>query len=131
MGSTFLEKVVLITGGASGIGAAMANSFISEGARVVSFDTTVPKSRRGVRDVLCDVRNDAAVSQALTSVAEGEGRLNVVVHSAGIQRVNSIANLSHEDLECGTGNASDRSIPCYAESTTAHSTACRMFNDLH
>jgi NAD(P)-dependent dehydrogenase (short-subunit alcohol dehydrogenase family) len=71
-------RVALVTGGASGIGAACAERFAAEGAEVTTLDLT------GDVVQLVDVTDETAVSAAVDLVVERHGRLDVVVNSAGV-----------------------------------------------
>ena len=80
------DRVVIVTGGASGIGAATATLLIEEGARVAVFDlhtTTVSESDRLI-GVPCDVRDESSVSAAIDAVVARWGRIDSVVSCAGI-----------------------------------------------
>ncbi|HEX3109036.1 MAG TPA: SDR family oxidoreductase [Thermoanaerobaculia bacterium] len=72
------DKVVIVTGGAAGIGRATAERFESEGARVVVWDVT--------GDNRVDVTNREAVEAATNDVAAKYGRIDVLVNNAGITR---------------------------------------------
>lgn len=72
------DQVAFITGGASGIGAATATRFAAEGATVVTADIA------GGADFTLDVRDEAAVAQAVASIVETHGRIDVVVNAAGV-----------------------------------------------
>ena len=72
------DKVVIITGGAAGIGRATAQRFADEGARVVTWDVT--------SDPRVDVTNSESVSAAVAAVIEQYGRIDVLVNNAGILR---------------------------------------------
>ena len=71
-------RVALVTGGASGIGEASAARFEAEGATVVTLDV------QGEVDHAVDVRDEAAVKQAVDATVERHGRLDVVVNAAGV-----------------------------------------------
>jgi len=70
-------KVAIVTGAASGIGAATFARFRAEGATVVGWDV------RGA-DVDLDVRDEPAIAAAVAAVTDGHGRLDAVVHAAGV-----------------------------------------------
>jgi NAD(P)-dependent dehydrogenase (short-subunit alcohol dehydrogenase family) len=75
-------KVAVVTGAASGLGAACARRFTDEGAVVVGCDITEggPVERRQ----LLDVADETAVSSMLDGVVESFGRVDVVVNCAGV-----------------------------------------------
>lgn len=77
----FEDKVVLVTGAASGIGAATVALFHAEGATVVGVDR-VPSD--GI--VECDVTDPAAVERAVADLIDTHGRLDIVCNVAGILR---------------------------------------------
>lgn len=72
------DKVVIVTGGAAGIGRATSERFESEGARVVVWDVT-----GGDR---VDVTNREVVEAATNDVVAKHGRIDVLVNNAGITR---------------------------------------------
>jgi NAD(P)-dependent dehydrogenase (short-subunit alcohol dehydrogenase family) len=85
------EEVALVTGGASGIGRAIVDRYVAEGARVVVADLNADKlaavaERHGdaVRTIVTDVR-DIEQNKAAVALAEREfGRLDVFVANAGL-----------------------------------------------
>lgn len=70
--------VSVVTGGASGIGAACAQRLSDEGAHVVTFDVA-----DGV-DYVLDVRDEEAVASAFQSIMVAHGRIDSVVNAAGV-----------------------------------------------
>ena len=74
----FTGRVALITGGASGIGAAVAERLTEGGARVVTFDASASADIQG------DVTRSADLDGAVERVEEQHGRLDILVNSAGI-----------------------------------------------
>ncbi len=72
-------KVAVVTGAASGIGAATAERFETEGATTVRMDVTpVPGG------IELDVRNEGAVAEAFASTHAEHGRIDVLVNAAGV-----------------------------------------------
>jgi 3-oxoacyl-[acyl-carrier protein] reductase len=80
----------LVTGGASGIGRAIAEAFVAEGARVVLLDRDSTVAKQAARDVGAagsvgaDVADEAEVEQAVTEAEQALGRIDVLVNAAGI-----------------------------------------------
>ncbi len=76
--------VAIVTGGASGIGAAIADELEARGARIAVLDLD-PSSVAGERfAVRADVADDASVRAAIAAVGERFGRVDVLVNNAGI-----------------------------------------------
>jgi len=71
-------KVALVTGAASGIGAACMTRFVEEGAVAVGLDVN------GDVDHTVDVRDEDAVAAAVAAVVRAHGRLDIVVNAAGV-----------------------------------------------
>lgn len=108
MNPRFQDKVVLITGGASGIGLATAKRFASEGARVVladynqaNLDAAVPGVlAAGAPEVLaslCNVAVEAQVEATVAATLARFGRLNVVVNNAGLMQFKALEELNGDD----------------------------------
>ena len=89
-------KVAVVTGGASGIGAAIAAAYASRGAHVVVLDRTVGAGavgagadRAGAGDrtvpaLACDVTDEASIAAAVAEVTARFGTIDVLVNSAGV-----------------------------------------------
>ena len=92
--SRFNEKVVVVTGSATGIGEATMERFAREGAVVVGMDnntaendgTAASVNAAGGRAVAieCDVRSEESQTAAFAQVVEQYGRIDTLVTSAGI-----------------------------------------------
>ena len=82
----FVDKVVLITGGTSGLGADTAELFVSEGAKVfvVDLDERDILKRLGTnaRYQKCDVSSPEDCESAIKACVEKFGRLDVLFHNA-------------------------------------------------
>lgn len=82
--SEFEGLVAAVTGGASGLGRAIADELASRGARVYALDldaAAVTAPHVGIR---CDIGDDASVRSAIQQVAADAGRLDIVIANAGI-----------------------------------------------
>jgi NAD(P)-dependent dehydrogenase (short-subunit alcohol dehydrogenase family) len=91
----FTDRVVVVTGGGSGIGRAMAEAFASEGARVVATDLREDTAHETVRSLSGgphlalggDVSDAAAVERGFEEVEKRYGRVDVLVNNAGVDRL--------------------------------------------
>ena len=103
----FKGKAAVITGGASGIGKAIAVSLAAEGAHVVVADVDLEGARavaeelqaRGARSVAvaADVRDSAAV-EALALAAQAEfGRIDLLFNNAGVYLGGEMRNVTEDD----------------------------------
>jgi 2-dehydro-3-deoxy-L-rhamnonate dehydrogenase (NAD+) len=79
----FDGRVALVTGGSSGIGAAVCARLVEEGARVASLDLA-ESSAEGVLAIAGDVSNSADVESAVARAESELGPLDVLVCCAGI-----------------------------------------------
>lgn len=89
--------VALVTGGASGIGAATARVLRARGARVAVLDRGAEGAPEGVLALRCDVTDRGEVDDAVATAADRLGGLDVVVNNAGIGAVGDIGQ--NEDAE--------------------------------
>ena len=90
----YVGQVAIVTGGASGIGAAVAERLATEGAKVVLFDNNksglseqmdkINFSTLNVSQAVVDITKEKQVRKAFREVMETHERLDVVVNSAGI-----------------------------------------------
>ena len=80
------ERVAVVSGGAGAIGAAICQRLIGCGAIVYSLDQPGRNPPSGAIPILCDVADEAAVAAAVAEVDKRSGRLDVLVHAAGITR---------------------------------------------
>lgn len=84
MGQDFTGLVAIVTGGASGIGAAIAKRLREGGATVAVFDLQSDAAPHADLAVAVDVRDDEAVRAAVERVAAELGRIDVLVNNAGV-----------------------------------------------
>jgi 3-oxoacyl-[acyl-carrier protein] reductase len=90
-------KVAIVAGGGGGIGRAVGSLLIGAGARVFSLDRTDRPAPPGCVSLACDVSAAAEVNVAVAEVVRQAGRLDILVHCAGITRDGWLAKLSDED----------------------------------
>lgn len=101
----FESKVVVVSGGGSGIGQAAALAFAREGARVVVFDREREAAHRtagllgeqgcGIHSLTVDVTRPRDVQRGVAAVAIRFGRIDVLVNNAGVEH----AALLHQTTE--------------------------------
>ena len=96
-GGEFEGLVALVTGGASGIGAAIAARLTAGGARVAVLDLRPEGAAEGLLALTCDVSDDASVRTAVDEVVAQLGGLDVVVNNAGIGAAGTVADNSDEE----------------------------------
>ncbi|NJM82260.1 MAG: D-threitol dehydrogenase [Tabrizicola sp.] len=83
-------KTAIVTGGASGIGAAIVAAFAAKGARVAVLDLNdeaaahAAKRYPGAMSAACNVADPASVETAVAAVQGDFGRIDILVNSAGI-----------------------------------------------
>lgn len=93
-------KVALVTGAASGIGAATARLFAEHGAHVFGVDRDpVADSRAGVTALVADVTDRVAVEAAVRQAQERHGRVDVLVNNAGADVFSEPLALDDADWE--------------------------------
>lgn len=84
-------KIALVTGGGSGIGAAVAAAFASKGAKVAVLDINVDIAKAKAAEIgggsaafTCDVSDPASVNKAVSDVVSHFGGIDIAVNSAGV-----------------------------------------------
>lgn len=90
MGPDMAELVAVVTGGASGIGAAISARLQECGATVVVLDLNPTGLRDGQHGLACDVSDDASVRTAIETVGASFGRLDIVINNAGAGALGTI-----------------------------------------
>ena len=104
----FEERVVIVTGGGSGIGLATVRRFAADGARVVvadlkaeSAEAAVEQARKDGADdawgVVCDVSKPEQVEVTVLGALQRWGRLDVVVNNAGLMVFKPLEEHTPED----------------------------------
>ena len=88
----FQNLVAVVTGGASGIGAAIARRLHADGATVAVLDLQPDSADHAHFTVRTDVADDESVRAAIDAVVEKFGRIDIVVNNAGIGAQGTIAD---------------------------------------
>ncbi|MEV0701682.1 3-oxoacyl-ACP reductase FabG [Saccharopolyspora sp. NPDC050389] len=102
------DKVAVITGGAKGIGFAIAENFVAQGAKVVLADINAEHAQESADKlggkgtalgVACDVTDPDAVQAAIEAATGEFGSLDVMVNNAGITRDATMRKMTLADFE--------------------------------
>ncbi len=98
MKPTLENKIVVVTGGSGAIGSAIIAGLEQQGARAVSLDVSPPAAGSALFQA-CDVQDDGSVASAIAKVQQTYGRLDLVVHAAGVSREAVVWKLAVEDWD--------------------------------
>jgi 2,3-dihydro-2,3-dihydroxybenzoate dehydrogenase len=93
----FQDQVVWVTGAGRGIGRAVAQAFQAEGARVLGLDRQFAEALAGADMLTLDLTDADAVASTCADALQQRGRIDVLVHAAGILRMGQTDELSVED----------------------------------
>jgi len=101
-------KTVIVTGGASGIGRAIALRFASSGARVYVIDIRAKEADETIREISdaggqasaheCDVTNQGEVRATFQALAK-RGRIHTLVNNAGISHIGKLEVTTEQDFD--------------------------------
>jgi len=101
------ETVAIVTGGGSGMGAAIAETFAREGAHVAVVDVDGDAAKRVAAEIgnpaiaiKCDVTKRSDIDAAVVETAAKFGGLNVLVNNAGVAHVNKpLLDISEKEFD--------------------------------
>ncbi|HEY2250233.1 MAG TPA: SDR family oxidoreductase [Planctomycetaceae bacterium] len=103
--TTLRDRVAVVTGAASGIGRATALLLAGNGARVFAGDYAPLAENEalfaaaGIVPSVCDVRREDHVAALIESAAQGSGRIDVLVNSAGVGLVKQIPDVTEAEWD--------------------------------
>ena len=101
-------RIAVITGGAQGLGFAIAEQFIAEGARVLLGDLNIDDTRAAAqalggsevaRAVACDVTSASEVDHLIAAAVEEFGSVDVMVNNAGITRDATLRKMTEQQFD--------------------------------
>lgn len=101
-------RTAVITGGARGLGYAVAERFIAEGARVVLGDVNAEATRAAAETLggsvfarahVCDVTSGAEVDSLVAVAVEAFGSLDIMVNNAGITRDATLRTMTEQQFD--------------------------------
>ena len=105
----FTGQVAIVTGGARGIGRAIATSFLNEGAKVAIIDSDkeklemlkkeLGKENKKVMVIPCDITKSGDVKEMVDQVRKGFDRIDILVNNAGIIRRGTIETVTEEEWD--------------------------------
>ena len=93
----FMNKVVVISGGASGLGKATAKMFRDEGASVVVLDKQIVKAEDGISFHQLDVSQGNEISAVTEIIKSKFGKLDILCNIAGVELNRSLFETSEEE----------------------------------
>jgi NAD(P)-dependent dehydrogenase (short-subunit alcohol dehydrogenase family) len=99
-------KVAIVTGGATGIGKACVEKFVTEGAKVVSFVRDEAKGRAAIEGLgpnadiqVADVTNESQVQAGVAATVGQFGKLDILINNAGINAYYDAVKMTEADWE--------------------------------
>jgi NAD(P)-dependent dehydrogenase (short-subunit alcohol dehydrogenase family) len=103
------DKVAVVTGAGSGIGAAIARLFAAQQARIVVLDVDETAARRTADAIAaakgraaamaCDVADAEQVARVFARIVAEDGRVDILVNNAGIAHVGTIERTTEADFD--------------------------------
>ena len=137
MRNTLKDKVVLVTGGGQGLGAAIGMTLAKDEATIIAVDInpdhlenlTIKIKQAGGKafQLLMDVSNERNVEEVVASIVADHGRLDVVINNAGIDFTKGIQEFSNQEWSkviqvnlCGPFNVVKAAYPHLLKNGKGH-----------
>lgn len=129
-----MDKVVVVTGGTSGIGRELVNLYLRDNDQVVILANANLYKMENV--ILCDVSDENQVKQAFNDIKEKYGRVDILVNCAGFGVSGALELIPNEKAESimavnfmGVYNCSKYALPLMAKGSNIIniSSACALF----
>ncbi|WP_417554907.1 SDR family NAD(P)-dependent oxidoreductase [Microbacterium sp.] len=95
------QRTAIVTGGRSGIGRATAQLLVERGLRVLAVDVAAPEGTlpRGMSAAVVDIRDHDQVESAVSDFVAENGRIDVLVNSAGVLRWGGTVETTEDDWD--------------------------------
>lgn len=103
------DKVIMVTGGAKGIGGATAKKCAEYGAKIVALDINAERVKQNVDEIVAaggdaiglvaDVTNRAQVAEAVKAAVDKYGRIDGLFNAAGVDRIGGLLEMSDDDFD--------------------------------
>lgn len=90
-------RVLLLSGASGGIGRKISELYIAAGGKVAALDLTPPAETAELFPIACDATDEAALNQAVADAIGRFGRIDALVHAAGIVGKGALADMALED----------------------------------
>lgn len=102
--SRLKDKVAIITGGASGIGASLAKLFTAEGATVIAADINQDalneiSTHENIHGMKLDVTSEENWQTLVNNVEKQFGKIDILINNAGVSSEKSIQQIDYKDWE--------------------------------
>lgn len=92
----FIGQVVVVTGGANGIGKATAELFLELGAQVIALDREQSAKKTEIHNLVIDLGNFPELEVGIEDIVKKHGRIDVLVNVAGVSLPNEILDLDSD-----------------------------------
>ncbi len=124
-------RVAVVTGGASGIGAAIAAELVAAGAQVAVLDRTVAGASPDVAAYVADITDRPGIDAAIEAIATTHGGIDILVNNAGIGAQGSVEMIDEGEWArvlsvnvTGTARVTSSALPWLRRS--AHAAVCNI-----